>query len=337
MESESFGVVEKRTWEVVTKDAEGEAHIHELHYERKLPEVSTEELESLFVRQAKPTRIVPSKRKIPTTDFETTIFLADAHYPFVDRRAMALAKIACRELNPTTICFLGDELDVSNFSKYETRKEWAGGLQASIDALHEDMAEFKADNPQARLVQHESNHHIRLERKIREYNGDLVGLKRANAVRELGVLSLGFLLRHDELGVEYVSGYPNAEFWHSDDIVSFHGTNSVAGGSTMLKTIKAATVSCVQGHSHRSELVYRTFKDGRNEKTIFGLNPGTLADFTEIPKDSYATDQRGKVLPARVDWQQAVGVVFHNEEFASPHLLPITDAGIHVFNKTYKD
>ena len=331
-----FGTVERRQWEMLAKNENGEIEVRTLHYERKLPEVDPQELQEMFIRQAAPTRIIPSKRKIPTSDVETTVFLADAHYPYHSQRAIALAKIACRELNPTTICFLGDELDVTNFSKYETRKEWAGNLQSSIDALHEDIADFKADNPQAKLIQHESNHHVRLERKIREYNGDLVGLKRANAVRELGVLTLGFLLRHDDLGVEYVTGYPNAEYWHSDDIKSFHGTNAVSGGSTMLRTIKDQTVSCIQGHSHRAEIVYKTFRNGRNEKTIFGMNPGTLADFNQVPKDSYSTDSNNRAMPARVDWQGAIGVLFHNNEFASPHLLPITSQGIQIFGKTYK-
>jgi hypothetical protein len=138
------------------------------------------------------------------------------------------------------------------------------------------------------------------------------------------------------MGVDHVSGYPNAEYWHEDTIKSFHGTQAVASGSTMARVIAQETVSCVQGHSHRAELVYRTFRDGRNERTIFGMNPGALIDFGAAPKDTYATSEKGKIVPSKVNWQQGIGVIYHTPEMASPHLIPITKDGIHLFNRTYR-
>lgn len=336
MSERIFTTIEQRQWEVAVRNAQGDVEVHELHYERKLPEVDPQDYENMFVRRVPPVRIIPSKRKIPETDVETTVFIPDTHYPYQDKRAVALAKTALKVLNPTTIVFLGDEIDAVNFSRFSTRQEWQGSLQQGLDEFHHDLAEIKADNPQSKLVQHDSNHHIRLERMIREYNGDLLGLKRANAQNELGVLTIGYLLRHQELGVEYISGYPNSEYWHEDHLKSTHGSESVSGGSTMARVIGRGTVSVVSGHSHRAELVYRTFQDGRHDRTIFGLNPGILADPDLVPKNRYATNDAGKVVPQHMNWQQSIGVVYHTPEMASPHLLPITEAGIHVFDRTYK-
>lgn len=336
MESENFGVVEQRTWQVAIKNAEGNPEVIDLHYERKLPEVSPEDYQSMFVRQAPPVRIIPSKRNIPSRDVEVTAFLPDSHYPYVDKKAMRLAKIALREIQPDNIVFLGDEIDAVNFSRFTSRQEWQGSLQQSLDEFHTDLAEIKADNPQSKLIMHESNHHIRLERMVREYNGDLLNLRRANAQNELGVLTVGFLLRLDEMGVNYVTGYPNSEYWHEENIKSFHGHEAVTNGSTMFKTLMNETVSVIAGHSHRAELIYKTFRDGRDDRTIFGMNPGSLVDPNLVPSGKFSADQHGNTMPQRQNWQQSVGLLYHNEEIASPHLLPITPAGIQIFGRTYK-
>lgn len=334
--SKEFGVVEQRTWQVVTKNEHGEAEVHDLVYERKLPEVSPEDYESMFIRQAPPVQIPKTPKGVAKIRTGLTVFMGDEHYPFHDPRAIKLAMVACRALEPDVITFLGDDLDNCNFSRFESRKEWFDNTQMAIDQRGLDLARFKAGNPQAQLKQHEGNHNVRTERKIREYNGDLLGLRRANAVNELGVLSTGFLLRHDELGIEYITGYPNAEYWHTDDLMSTHGSESVSGGSTMARVIGRTTVSVVQGHTHRAELVYRTFRDGRNDKTIFGLNPGCLADFNKVPKDTYSTDQRGNIVPSKVNWQQGVAAVVETPNGLVPYLFPITRDGITVFDKTYK-
>ena len=291
--------------------------------------------EDLFTRQAVPTIIRPTKRIKPTRECSTTMFIGDTQFPFQDDRALSLARIAIQEIQPDTVVFVGDDLDMPTFSTFAQRSEWNSTLQGALDGLHEYIAQIKADSG-AEVIKHEGNHDFRLERQIRQYNGDLLGLRRANAHHELGVLTVGYLLRLEELGVIHVTGYPNAEYWHEDHLKSFHGKYTVADGSTMARVISKSTVSCVQGHSHRAELVYRTFQDGRNQRTIFGLNPGTMCDFSKTPSGEFATDERGNITTQRPNWQQTVGLVYHNAEMASPHLLPITAEGIQIFDKTYR-
>jgi hypothetical protein len=326
-------------WEVVTanpNDPENpvvtKVHKHSTKTRPTPPEISPE----LFIRQAPPVKIIPSRKQIPIRDSKIDIFLPDTQYPHQDKRAIKLAMVACKALSPDGITWLGDDVDATNFSKFESRQEWQGSLQKGLDEFHADAAQIKADNPQAKLVLHEGNHNVRLERMIRLYNGDLIGLKRANAGKELGVLTLGFLLRLNELSIQHITGYPNSEFWHSDVLKSYHGTQSVSRGSTMARVLLNETVNVVQGHSHKAELVYRTLRIGREERTIFGLNPGHLSDKDRLPSGKYATTESGAHTSPNFSWQQSVGVVFHNEEFASPHILPITDAGINIFGKVYK-
>lgn len=322
------------TWQAVTKDVEGNAHIHTLEKHSKkvrpLPDPRS------LISQAAPTIIKPSRRSIPETDFDTTLFIGDTQYPFENRRAMKIAMLAARALNPTTICWLGDDIDATNFSQFPSREEWRRSTQEGLDRWHEDISQFKADNPQSKLVGHESNHVIRLMRQIRADMPELENLRRAGIQHELGVLTVSFLMRFEELGFDYVTGYPNSAYWHEDNIKSFHGSKSVTRGSTMAAVIQNETVSCVQGHSHRAELIYRTFMDGRNERTIFGLNPGHMSNKNLLPSQRYATTERGRVTNVPYNWQSTIGLLHHTPERASAYVLPITEQGIDIFGKVYK-
>jgi len=320
-----------KEWEVSAFDRESNEWTTTMnHAYEAIPDIPD------FINQAAPTRITPSRRTKPTTEHDTTLFIGDTQFPFQNDRALDLAMVAVKEFMPGCITFCGDDIDAPNFSSFEQRSEWAGSLQSSLDQFHEYLSRIRAESPDSKIVVHEGNHNARIEREVRRYNGELIGLKRARSEQELSVLSLGFLMRFDELGVEYVTGYPNAEYWHEDDIKSFHGTKAVTRGSTMASVIQNETVSCIQGHSNRAEIVYRTLMVGREERQIFGMNPGTTCDFDKIPSGKRADDQYGNPTKQRHNWQTAIGVLFHNEETASPHLLPITNEGIQIFDKLYR-
>lgn len=321
-------------WDGLTKDSDNNPQITQLvgvqlqvglHGEDPVP-IST----------ARPTIIRPTKRIKPTSDTKVEVFFGDTHHPFQDKRKLELAMIAIRELAPDVTTFLGDDLDMALFSRFESRAEWVGSTQASLDQFHQTLAQVKANAPETELVVHEGNHNLRFERELRKYNGELVGIRRADAVRELGVLTVPFLLRLDELDAEYVQGYPSAERWHSDVLKTFHGHVTNSSGSTVAKEIKTETVNFVHGHTHKAELIFRNVRVGREVARIFGMSPGTFADMNQAPSGQFATDQRGRVLPQHQDWHTTLGVVFHNEDTISPYLLPITDDGIDIFGKFYK-
>lgn len=285
-----------------------------------------------FITQAQPMVIKPTRRAKPTRDCETEVFFGDTHHPFQDRNKMYLAMLALRELQPDRVTFLGDDLDNANFSRFDTRKEWAESTQAGLDEFSETIAQVQA-NTDAPIVVHEGNHNVRLEKQIRGYNGDLMGLRRASS-QELGVLTLGFLMRFEEMGVEYITGYPESEYWHSDHLKSFHGSR-VTKGSTVNMEVRDQMVNFVHGHTHRAGIVYRTFRDGRGERTIFGAEAGTFADQLQIPSGKFSADQNGRPLRQTQDWQTGLLVVHHNEEIVSPQFLPITDQVL-INGKAYK-
>lgn len=319
-------------WDGLTKDSDNNPQVTQLVGVQL--QVGLNGLESVSV--ARPTIIKPTKRVKPNRDQKVEVFFGDTHHPFHDKRKLDLAMIAIRELAPDTVTFLGDDLDMALFSRFESRADWVGSTQDSIDEFHQTLAVVKANAPEAELIIHEGNHNLRLERELRKYNGELIGIRRAGNEDEPGVLTIPFLLRLAELDAEYVQGYPSAERWHSDNLKSFHGNVTNSSGSAVAKQIKNESTNFVHGHTHKAEIIYRTVRIGRQVTQIFGMSPGTFADMSKVPSGTYATDTKGKVVPQIHDWHTTLGVIFHDEETVTPYLLPITDDSIDIFGKKYK-
>lgn len=273
---------------------------------------------NVLVRQAPAIQVRPSKRKRPVVDFDaraTTI--GDIHFPFQDDKKLALAEIALRELDPTYIALMGDNLDFANYSRFESRKEWGDSTQRGIDQYAEFLGRLRADHPEADIVWFEGNHDQRMEKRIREYNEDILGIKPAG--QQLEALSLDFLLQLDKLDVRFVKGYPSASEVVENKLELYHG--SVTGrGLAASKVIESAFMSFNTGHTHNLGIVSKTFYVGNVAKTIYGAESGTYADLNKIPSGKYAPNQT-----AKHNWQSGVidWVIYPDE--AIPAIYPITD------------
>lgn len=287
-----------------------------------------------FISQAPPIRITPSKRKPATSAYQERIMaFGDIHFPFQNKQSLALATLACREMQPDTILLMGDNLDNAMFSRFETRSEWIGSTQRGIDEYAEFLGQLRADNPLASIIWHEGNHDLRQGRAIRNYNGEVSGIKRAGEA--LGALSLGFLLRCGELEVELVEGYPTSEYWHGNNLKSHHGHVTNSNGFAGSKTIQTETVSTITGHTHQIGMVAKTFRIGREEQTIYAIEAGTFADPSLIPSGKFATDAQGNQLRQSHNWQTGMPYILRDEEMVVPYLFPIQGNVIDMFGKKY--
>lgn len=321
-------------WEAITKDNEGEAHIHTLHKFEYAPDPVDE---ALFISQAAPTIIRPSRRVKPAREDELTLVFGDAQIgyrgeeAFHSERSMMLAQTAIRELMPDRVIYLGDMLDLPNMSRFEQRADWQGSTQKSLDRYHTFLSETRANAPNAEIVTMEGNHEVRMERMLRKDAADLMHIRRANAEKELGVLTLQFLLRMDELEVNHISGYPNGVYWLNDNMKAIHGTNVAKGGSNAAKYLRDEMTSTLFGHTHRVEMANRTIPTRTGSKTIVAASPGALASNEgHIPGHRYTTDNRNNTVLRAEDWQAGMlmvqttktaehvtPVVFHGNEFAA--------------------
>lgn len=155
----------------------------------------------------------------------------------------------------------------------------------------------------------------RLENNILANALQSFGLKKANSPLSLSVLSVPYLLRLEELGVEYVEGYPSGAYWLNDHIRCIHGYKTRSAGSTADAVTKNERVSTIFGHIHRIEVQHRTQRDRFGPYRMFGATPGCLCKINgDVPSYHSAIDRNGAAVVQYEDWQQGVLVVHYQED-----------------------
>jgi len=288
----------------------------------------TDTIEQSFISQAAPTKIIPSRRQKPQRHDELTLVMGDAQIgfrgeeAFHDETAMSLAQVAVRELAPDRVIFVGDMLDLTSISRFEQRSDWSNATQASIDRYHTFLAQTRANAPNAEIIAISGNHELRMDRYIRKDAAELLGLRRANAEKELAILTLRYLVRMDDLDVTNVDGYPNAAYWLNDNLKATHGTHVAKGGSNAAKYLRDADSGTLYGHTHRLETAYRTYPTRRGHKTIVAASPGALSKISgHVPGFNYSVDDEGRTVPKAEDWQQGLLIIEHSSE--TEHVTPV--------------
>lgn len=276
------------------------------------------------VQQAKPCLVKPpvSAKPKQADGWNTAVILPDTQIgyrkfldtgeldPFHDERAMAVALQIVRHLRPEIIVNLGDFVDFPEFGKYEQEPEFAQTTQQSVDRAHRFLAEQRAAAPEADIRLIEGNHDARLPKSIARNAMSALRLRRADAPDSWPVLSVPFLLRLDDLGVEYVPGYPAGITWINDNVACIHGHKVRSSASTAAVVIDDERVTTIFGHIHRIEMQSKTRRTKDGAKHAFAASPGCLCRIDgAVPSVKSATDPMGRPVPTVENWAQGLGVV----------------------------
>lgn len=277
----------------------------------------------LFISQAAPIKLSPSKRKPVKRDYELMAFIPDEQIgyreidgemiPIHDEPAMNAARLLLRHIQPEYIYANGDSIDFPTMSKYakDSLHFTPRTVQASIDRAAQWNAEITDATPNAISRVRMAGNHDRLSKYILANAEQIYGLKKGALTKEphdLPVLSTAYLTRAEELGWTYISAYPG-EYRHSDDFVVVHGDRVRSNGSTaelMSKTYPDRNV--VFGHCHRRELHARTNWDG---KDFTAATFGTLArtDGLVPSYGSSVNEATNQPTHREENWQQGIGLV----------------------------
>lgn len=293
----------------------------EIEYTKPLPSfklnVTRDHDQETFLSQADPVKINPSKRKPPKRDHKLIFAFSDAQIayrrideefvPIHDERAMRVARLMCADLQPDTIVNGGDTVDLPQLSKYDPdSNHFLSTLQQAFNRVHSFYAELRADNPNARIVEVDSNHNARLGKFVLKKAMEFYGLRQAGQPPEQWpILSYPFLANLEGVGVEWVSGYEAAQFHYSDDLIFIHGKEVRSNGSTAdMLSKKYPYSNVVAGHGHKAQTHTRTTPDG---KYLTAVQMGALCKITgEVPGYGSAIDDRGKPVHKFQDWQNSV-------------------------------
>lgn len=286
------------------------------------------------VQQAAPTIIKsPAKtNKAPlASEWETAVVFPDPQIgfrlyedgssdAFHDDAAMdvALQVLAYleHEVGVQQVVNLGDFLDLPTMGKYEQEPAFAHTTQMGIDRGHLFLAEQRAAAPDAKIILLEGNHDRRMQKFITFNAMAAFGLKRANVPDAWPVMSLPYLLRLDELDVEYIDSYPAGVHWINDKLRAIHGDKVRSNGSTAAGyTNDMPHISTMFGHIHRQEIQSRTTFDRVGKIKNMAISPGCLCRVDgAVPSVKGSIGLDGKPATYWENWQQGISVVTYKPE-----------------------
>lgn len=250
--------------------------------------------------------------------------------PTHDERAISVFIEAVRAAQPTRIILVGDNGDLPEFGKYRLTPPFQQTTQATIDRMTLLCAQLRDAAPDAEIVWLAGNHEERLPNYILDNAAAAFGLRQGNRPDSWPVLSVPFLCRMDDYGVEYKPGYPASAVWVNQRLRVIHGhiTRSSRTSSTAKAYVESEKTSVIFGHTHRLEWSEKTRRDHDGPRRILAMSPGCLARIDGVvPSTKQGTDLDGRPLPITEDWQQGFAVVTYEPGDGRfwPELVPINN------------
>lgn len=260
--------------------------------------------------------------------------------PTHDEKALDILIAMIEDMQPELIVCVGDNLDLPEMGKYVTYPAYAQTTQASIDRATMFCAQMRNAAPHARIIWLAGNHEERMPKYIVQNATAAYGLRKGNSPESWPVLSVPYLCRMDEFGVEYFPGYPAADFWINKKLRIIHGDRVKSSGSTAHVYLNAEKTSVIYGHIHRIETAFKTREDFDGPRTIMAASPGCLARIDgAIPSTKGGVDLDGRPLTRHENWQQGIGVVTFEDDGEhkfSYEVAPIYNGWMMYRGKEYK-
>jgi hypothetical protein len=232
----------------------------------------------------------------------------------------------CKSYQPDKVQILGDFLDLASQGRFAQEASFAQTTQEALNAGHKFLATLRAACPDAEIVVIEGNHDKRMQNFIEANAIAAFGLKRAGLPESWPVMSLPYLLRLDELNVEYVDAYPAATDWDNHTTRNIHGTKANSRGSTTSQYVfELPHLNTWAGHTHRVEVTYRSVMGARGEPIeSYSANPGCLCRVDgAVPSVNGAIGADGTAARIVENWQQGFGLAYYNDTESWPYVYRI--------------
>ena len=314
-------------YQTAIKDDEGEAHVIDLKATSLvLTPAWVDGPQWPVINQAKPAKVTfsGSVRKmagpeggrlrvaiLPDPQFGFMRDMQENLVPFHDREALAASLTLLRAAKPDKIVILGDTLDLPVMSKFKTHPAYERVTQPSIQECHDWLAAVTQLADETIML--EGNHDLRMHDYVMMNAKAAFGLKRANdPPEEWPVLTVPYLLRTEELGINYIPGYPICRYELAPNLVAIHGKKL-----KLKQTITDERVCVLQGHTHHAGVEYFQWRSDRATKQQrWVASPGCLCRTDgAVPGYNHAIDPRShRPIDNPQDWQQGVGIVEYHED-----------------------
>jgi hypothetical protein len=203
-------------------------------------------------------------------------------YPFHDRRCWDLGFQMIEAWQPDDILLLGDMLDLCGSGKYTSSLEMKNSMELSLHELGFCLGKIRQMLPDGVIQWIPGNHEQRLEKALLENFAEGYGVKKYNHYKmpnpKYPAMSIPFLLGLEDIGVEWLEGYPDGIVELGLGCEAFHGTKAKSeGGDTAKAYLNDGQKSCIYGHIHRNEICWKTVYNHGVPRYKFAASPGTWA------------------------------------------------------------
>ena len=218
----------------------------------------------------------------------------------------------------------GDNADFPMFSTHRTAPGYLETAQLTIDRCGTEAAIQRSIAPNSKNIWLEGNHECRLTNTIVDKVPALVGLSRSG--EDKPIISIPYLCKFDESEMEYLDGYPDAEYWANDGLRFVHGSlYSSTKGATANKYL-SRNVSTIFGHTHRTELIFANQKTKEGGYGYFAGTAGCLCRTDGIvPSTSTGIKNNGKQnsKSKTEDWTQGIFIIWYEENGKESRVEPV--------------
>ena len=228
-----------------------------------------------------------------------------------------LTQINAQE-RPEYVVNLSDTVDLAEFGRFDPQSDsFHRTLSPAFQRAHDLYAQLFADNPDARLIEVDSNHTTRVNKNLMRKMPEMYGFTLPG--EDYPLMSYYRLANLAPLGVEFIAGYGGAEYVHGEDycqppIVFKHGvtTSSNPGATVRKEAQQNPTVSVVRGHGHSFEHIQQTDRDGN---ILNYMQLGTTCDTKgSVPSFHSSMDDFGIPVHNQENWQQQLLMIEDYED-----------------------
>lgn len=278
----------------------------------------TPDVQEVF-EPAEAARITPTKRKRAQRVGRQILVFGDSQIgyhrvydeegndeliPIHSEEALSVIQQINAHERPDEIVNLSDTVDLAELGRFDPKSDsFHRTLGPSFQRAHDFYAQLRADNPDSRIIEVDSNHNQRTQKAMMKRYPEWYGFRLPN--EDYPLMSYYRLANLAPLGIEWISGYGAAEYLYGEDnqIVFKHGNHSSSSpGATVRKESQQnPTVNVVRGHGHSYEHIAQTGRDGMVRHYI---QLGTTCETSgAVPSYKSAMDDFGRPVHTQENWQ----------------------------------
>lgn len=258
--------------------------------------------------------IAPPKKKLVDGETQLIVVVGDQQAPFQDDNLHALFCEWLDENRPDRGVSLGDTIDLGDISRHRPDPDNFASLNECVQTGYDLLRGYVTASPGTNWEILDGNHDERLRNILLDKPSvrPLYGAKRADTPEEQGeeVLTIGHLMRLDELGINYVKpqgAYSLDQIKLTDKLAVAHGWLATKGsGTSALATLNHLRYSIIVGHTHRQSIVYHTSHDIDDKtSTLVAAEAGCMCRIDQ----QIVNGRKFPNYTPKPDWQQGFSTV----------------------------